>query len=470
MLAAIHDPILRVDVENFVGSNPQSAPLIGRIIAHFVGVPPSEILIGNGKRTVEEAEEHLKAEELLNGGLAQSGSLQKKPHMEFLSFQPLFTAREVSFQSPVRKKLDLVIGQNGLRLLGKGGTSELDLALSKRDRKVLCVPTPDKAKEGHFTVAIFFGAESGEPSSQIGPASQVEPLVFTLDDKPLNVVDSSSSANSTSLKKAHFLRTLSQHLHCSVVEPDVGSFQSSRKATASGVTHRGPKYFASVYLGAKESFLFPLADGVFVGLRKPFLFVPVQNIKSMKLSSITSRTFNLDLTVSTEVITAPGFLPKPSASGSTTLEFSMIDHEEYEGIMSYIREQKSGWDTLSTGVITERVDGEARTTDSNEDEGAEDVADGSSDEDDEDYMSTESSEEKTVRGSRRMTRSRAKGSALQELPDDGKSDENLDSDSSEDESSGTGSESEVENGEESDAVSDEAMSDTEEDVNELVDG
>ncbi|KAJ3317066.1 hypothetical protein HDU93_004206 [Gonapodya sp. JEL0774] len=179
----------------------------------------------------------------------------------------------------------------------------------------------------------------------------------------------------------------------------------------------------------------------------------------MQLSSITSRTFNLDLTLRSSSGVTPGYLPKPSNDGKPTkLQFSMIDHEEYEGnsssvhlrghelydlttkltgIMSYVRAHKTDWGTLSNGVMLDRSEAAAAAAVDGNPQGLHELGEGESsdEEDDDDYEAPSDGASAMRAGPGPTTRSRSstKGEVLEELSENG-SDEEIQSSSEEGES------------------------------------
>lgn len=92
--------------------------------------------------------------------------------------------------------------------------------------------------------------------------------------------------------------------------------------------------------GTKDGFLFFLPNGLLWGYKKPLLFIPLDRIVAVSYTNVLQRTF--DITVEVDISHAP---PLPTADGKPGLggleegalkteevEFSMIDHEDYNVI------------------------------------------------------------------------------------------------------------------------------------------
>lgn len=78
-----------------------------------------------------------------------------------------------------------------------------------------------------------------------------------------------------------------------------------------------------VYL-AYSSFLYPLHSGVLFGFRKPIVFIPVADISTYTVNTITQRTFNLVIITVEE----------------RHIEFDLIGNQEYDGIVAYFNSCK----------------------------------------------------------------------------------------------------------------------------------
>ena len=75
-----------------------------------------------------------------------------------------------------------------------------------------------------------------------------------------------------------------------------------------------------VYAKANEGIIFPLKEGIFFA-QSPMLFIPVEELAGMETSSGGARSFNFEITTTSDVCH----------------EFSMIDKAEERGLGEYMR-------------------------------------------------------------------------------------------------------------------------------------
>ena len=230
------------------------------------------------------------------------------------SSQLVASIADLSFINP-RKKLDLQVFSTGL-CIAKDGKTELFIPFSNL-KAVLCLPTPAKTKP-HSTFVLFTETQA-----------EFDGIMFGVDDS--QQVKLTESGTTSSINKAQLISFLNRATKLPVQTPSKNSFYSASSQQSKGLY----QYHISGYHKAKDSFLYLLPAGLFLGFRKPSRYIPLDRITNLSVDCITSRTFNMQI-----------------ESGETTVEFNMVDAAEYPSIMEYIKKSKSEWQTdTKTGKI-----------------------------------------------------------------------------------------------------------------------
>jgi Histone chaperone Rttp106-like len=216
----------------------------------------------------------------------------------------LLTIRDLSFQTPLRKKLNLIFTQTDLQAHSPA-KEELSVPISQI-RHVICVAAPDKAAKTWNFVIIYSENDDDEALAFGVPDTVGKTAVGSQSFK----FDSGESYKS-------ILISAFKQSKINVVEPSASEFASPiplpgrpKEAAYHAVSHRG----------AKEGFLYFLATGILYGFKKPILFFPLNTIREVTFTNILQRTFNL--VVSTE----------EDVEGE---EFGMIDQALFAGIQGY---------------------------------------------------------------------------------------------------------------------------------------
>ena len=218
------------------------------------------------------------------------------------------TIRDLSFQTPLRKKLNVIFTQNELQAHSPA-KQELSIPLSKVQH-VICVAAPDKtAKTWNFVVI---------------DNESVDAWVFGVPDTPAKtaVADKSLGLDTSQSYKALLIEAFKRFCKVTVAEP-------SRSEFASPIPLPGrPKetaYHAIAHRGAKEGYLYFLSTGILYGFKKPIMFFPLSSIREVTFTNVLQRTFNL--VVSTE----------ENVEGE---EFAMIDQVMFAGIQAYTEKHR----------------------------------------------------------------------------------------------------------------------------------
>ncbi|KAI9273645.1 hypothetical protein BY458DRAFT_508465 [Sporodiniella umbellata] len=210
---------------------------------------------------------------------------------------------DVSFQSPARKKYDLILTKTELLLYH----SKLERVEFRYSLKLfalgVCVPTPEKT-QACFTFGLFLQGE------------EEDALVFQTQDKADLAWEAQGQKEIlTSDKHRVIIDLLKTHSGLAIEQP-----------TAESPAH------VVAYLKAKDGFLFFLPSGILFGFKKPTLFIPLQNIADHAVTGITQRTFDLVLNPSGQVY---------GRNSKESIEFSMISQESFGPINTYIKKANS---------------------------------------------------------------------------------------------------------------------------------
>lgn len=118
----------------------------------------------------------------------------------------------------------------------------------------------------------------------------------------------------------------------------------------------------------KSGYLFFLPTGIFFGFKKPLAFYPFDLIDSVSYTSITKRTFNLN--ISARVL--------PADDESQETEYSMLDQTDFAGIDNYIKRHQLQDASLAEARRARRI-GKQTQTQTHGAHGAENEADAAAD-------------------------------------------------------------------------------------------
>jgi hypothetical protein len=270
-----------------------------------------------------------------------------------------FECKDVSFTSPLRKKLKLQfvtdgsnISKHQIRLLNQT-TNAVEYAIRGEDVDAMfCLPVPEKTQRQQCFLIFPL------PGSQSYDGTPAEPLVWTMNEtkgQPETVTVSTRLDGSeedtfvdvTRRDLDHFMACLSKK----TVLPDEREFaseipQSHRKGEKAFHTKafRGSKEGASsrFYPAVRNhlcsrpctdfsssGYLFLLSTGIVFGFKKPVTFFPFSSIESISFTSVLQRTFNIVITTADAT--------DPQDIKQTEHELSMVDQADFAPIDNYIR-------------------------------------------------------------------------------------------------------------------------------------
>lgn len=242
----------------------------------------------------------------------------------------VLTVRDLSFQTPLRKKLNLIFTSTEIQA-HSAAKQELSIPLSQI-RHVISVAAPDKtAKTWNFVV--MYGENEALDAWVFGVPETVAKTAVGSHEFEFD--------NELSYKSV-LIDAFKQISGIVVAEPSATEFTSPiplpgrpKEAAYHAVSHRG----------AKEGYLYFLSTGILYGFKKPVQFFPIDTIREVTFTNILQRTFNL--VVSTE----------DNVEGE---EFEMIDQALFPGVQGYTVKHKIQDASLSEERKAKRVGKENR--------------------------------------------------------------------------------------------------------------
>lgn len=209
----------------------------------------------------------------------------------------------VSVQTPIRKKLDIVLATVGIVLRKPGAPPtvppEYSIGVSEI-KSVLLLPIPEKTKP-HWALIV---SPANAPQHEVFMATITEDTIKSVVKPEGGEV---YSGNIQEMVLSYFQRRDIPITSTETIPPN----QSLIHVT----THRG----------SKDGILYFLPDAVFFGFKKPLFIFDLYSILSISYSSITKSTFNL--------------IVKYRETGEKEnheIEFSMIDQAHFEDINRYV--------------------------------------------------------------------------------------------------------------------------------------
>ncbi|KAG2173836.1 hypothetical protein INT43_005256 [Umbelopsis isabellina] len=313
-LRHVDDSALRSELENLIVKVPESEASIERLINYFL------------KRADSDA----------TGAKSAKRSLDDNKDAADVRSNPKHRIEELSFTSPERKKMELLIGERYIIIQNYKSQFEQVISINDLDTLV-CVPTPEKAKPV-YTFILFY--KSPEKNA----------IVFTLPNNGTANLKTGDSSRSITVDEAcdFFLTEVKVP---QIVRPDLSVFVSIKK-TPTG--QRQENFGVKAYRKTSEGYLFFLPGGIFYGFKKPTLFFRLSDLYTSSIHDVTQRTFNLTLTMSNGKY--PLGIAQDVRRGSEgdeeseegpSYEFSMLDQTEYGVIDAYIKKHRINDNSMS---------------------------------------------------------------------------------------------------------------------------
>ncbi|KAJ2960385.1 hypothetical protein NQZ79_g4257 [Umbelopsis isabellina] len=313
-LRHVDDSALRSDLEKLIAKIPESEAVIERLIDHFL------------KRANNDP----------TGAKSAKRSLDDNKDAAEVRSNPKHRIEELSFTSPERKKMELLIGERHIIIQNYKSQFEQVISINDLDTLV-CVPTPEKAKPV-YTFILFY--KNPEKNS----------IVFTLPNNGTANLKTGESSKSITVDEAcHFFAT--EVKVPQIVRPDLSVFVSIKK-TPTG--QRQENFGVKAYRKTSEGYLFFLPGGIFYGFKKPTLFFRLSDLYTSSIHDVTQRTFNLTLTMSNGKYplgiaqdVKRGNEDDEESEEGASYEFSMLDQTEYGVIDAYIKKHRINDNSMS---------------------------------------------------------------------------------------------------------------------------
>ncbi|MCJ1352039.1 MAG: hypothetical protein MMC33_002023 [Icmadophila ericetorum] len=309
---------LKEKVAKAIGAHPSLSPLFTDIARYIIEL--KEQVPSNDAETTGSPAKKRKLEGDDSRGAAILNQNGSAPRVDAPWSNP-FTAPDVSFLVPQRKKLNLEIGlqgNEGIRAVNpKTQDSEFYAPWSDIET-ILCLPVPEKtAAASNFCVFPRFGNGITPPPEN---AQGYEPMVWTVAEAKAKGKDESSEP---SLRDR--IITACKDRKVRVLRPDPSEFVSEAQPHLKGEK----AYHVKAFKGSKDGFLFFLSHGIAWTFKKPLQFFSFDLIDSISYTSVLQRTFNLNITTRTTT--------NKNEPLTQEFEFSMIDQADFAGIDAYIK-------------------------------------------------------------------------------------------------------------------------------------
>jgi hypothetical protein len=325
---------------------------------------------------------------------------------------PLFTIHNVSVTSPVRKKVDITVGQSSIQMLNPT-TSAIEATLPVAIFvRAFILPTRGKSKP-HWTVVLAASDEPGKPQIVFG-VEAMSPLGYKTTEYSYGPPLKSQTHHPRNTPTIPSLRAFLRYVPAAapVLEPTTAVFRSAVQPSALNATSTQPSPDRpegvpgiEAYRGSKQGTLWFFREGILWGESKPCEFWAVEDLagggEAVRLLSATGRTCSIFLKRA----------PKAGRGGEddvemdqegTETEFSMIDGREQEPVSAWVRAHRhlfgqgqakaNGRDKHPNGTSSPRQNGDAHSMPNGKHEKGywgkvtlNNLPDGSDDEDDESY-------------------------------------------------------------------------------------
>ncbi|KAI3643013.1 hypothetical protein MP228_012568 [Amoeboaphelidium protococcarum] len=289
-LDQIQDQKLKDDIQSLIKDYPQSTDVLRRLNGYYLSQQQSLRNDSSVEQSMSKKRKLVSTEEYLQDNMTD--------------LSDYIRIKDLSCTLPVRKKVDLLISSNDVRVVQCGTNTQIAALLEQI--QIFCLHNPSKSDQS--CVLVFISRTEDNHQVTVPDDSIICAVVH---ERPDIVVHNAKSPLGSS--NVEIVCNLLQHeLKYNLIKSDLSEFKSK-------VCKNVYSSFMQCHLGAKEGHLFMITTGLLFGFKKPVLYMPFNQIKSVEISGITSRTFDLVLSTSEKVFT-----------------FGMIAYEEFDGIMAYI--------------------------------------------------------------------------------------------------------------------------------------
>ncbi|KAH3672766.1 hypothetical protein WICMUC_004172 [Wickerhamomyces mucosus] len=222
----------------------------------------------------------------------------------------IFQLKDLSFQSPIRKKLNLTfsispITQTPILSISKSNDIKPDIIITElNDSNIVFstfLPIPEKINQIYFV--LFYRRNLNNTFNN-------EPIVLTMNKDQIN----KQLIDEKLIKEGEDFKNYIQR------QALVSGFKISETF---GVKFKNSLYVAA-HRGTKEGLLYLLPNHILFGFKKPIQLYNSKDIESFSYSSITRVTFNVTI----------------SLKNGEKHEYSMIDQQDFANIDTYIKTRK----------------------------------------------------------------------------------------------------------------------------------
>lgn len=224
---------------------------------------------------------------------------------------PIFTLHSFSVAVPVRKKVDITIRQRSICFTNPTTETVESIVQTETLTRAFLLSTPGKTK-AHWTVILLANTEQNQVI--FGTDDLLPSLKTTTHPEPLQTNPKGTSAEAS-------LRKFLSHLpsNTPLLEPSTSHFRSDNGEP-----------WLDTYLRAKEGHLFFFQSGILFGLKKPCIWIGMEEINNVRTLSVTGRTFSVFIT------RQPKNNTEQDEEGEET-EFSMIDGKHQDSVSKWVR-------------------------------------------------------------------------------------------------------------------------------------
>ncbi|KAF8475042.1 hypothetical protein BDZ91DRAFT_759129 [Kalaharituber pfeilii] len=321
-------------IAEYVNSLHHQVAQLQSSIASFSASVKNEEGIGGG-----DSPTPLKKRKLENGGseiapsgpgaAGDAGAVERA----VMDAAPLAIVADISFSVPQRKKFTVVVTAGGIAAVAPAA-NKVEFAVRWEDIKLIALlPVPEKAVRQLNFCLLPTGSEGLDAATSV-----TDSAVFTIPDTASAAPKTATGpalANTqydqTSYKTL-FVSLFNAHSPNKVVEPSPNEFTS---AVPQPQRKGEPAFHVKAHRGTKDGYLYFLPGGILWAFKKPLAYFEFVRIESVSYTSITKRTFNLNI----HVHPGAGAVGVEAGKGEE-VEFAMIDQVDYTGIDGYVRKQR----------------------------------------------------------------------------------------------------------------------------------
>lgn len=237
----------------------------------------------------------------------------------------------VSVQTPVRKKLDLILHKDVLILRKPGTTSASsppEYVINTKDiDNAYLLPIPEKAKPQW---ALIINPLKNPATNQ----NKFEITMVTITEDNLKLV---VKPNTGELYNGNIQEILILYFQRQSISITSEATMPPNHSLICVSSHRG----------SKDGHLYFLPDCIFFGFKKPLLLFRLPKVLSVSYSSITKSTFNMTIKYMENLENEASGATNGGDAKSYQVEFSMIDQDNFDTINRYVESHRLNDESLA---------------------------------------------------------------------------------------------------------------------------